>query len=48
MDVYGLVAGLNVDEGVAKFAYRQGLYVAAPSNETLQLLNPPEFKPRLW
>lgn len=48
MDALGFVSGLYVDKTVAKFAQRQGLYVLAPSGETMHIINPIDFKPKIW
>ncbi len=44
----GAVAAMVVPDDVAAYAYRQGLYVLAPSGETMTLLNSPDFSPREW
>ena len=45
---YGLIAGLYVGGDVAKFASRQGLYILTPSGDTMRILNPVDFKPKVW
>ena len=45
---YGLVAGLYVGGDLAKFASRQGLYILTPSGDTMCILNPVDFKPKVW
>ena len=44
----GAVAGMSVDESVARYAYKQGLFVLAPSGENMQLVNDEEFMPRTF
>jgi hypothetical protein len=46
--LYGTVAGLSINEGVDRFAYKQGLFVLAQSGENLQLLNDDKFVPRAY
>ena len=42
------VEAMVVPDGVAGFAYRQRLYVLAPSGETMSLRNDERFTPRCW
>ncbi|WP_008319232.1 DUF3782 domain-containing protein [Leptolyngbya sp. PCC 6406] len=44
----GAVAGMVVPPDVARYAYRRGLFVLAPSGETVTILNDEEFQPRRW
>jgi len=45
--VYGGVAGIHIEEGADKFAYRQGLFVLAGRGEgMIRMLNPPDFRPK--
>ena len=47
VSLYGGVAGIQIEEGADKFAYRQGLFVLAGSGEGLiRILNNPEFRPK--
>jgi len=46
--LYGAVAGIIIDEGADRYAYRQGLFVLAQSGETIELLNNDEFQPKAW
>ncbi len=46
--LYGAVAGMSVDESVARYAYKQGLFVLAPSGENMQILNDEEFMPKTF
>jgi hypothetical protein len=46
--LYGAVAGMSVDANVARYAYKEGLFVLAPSGENMQILNDDEFKPRTF
>ncbi|MGL5034013.1 MAG: DUF3782 domain-containing protein [Microcystaceae cyanobacterium] len=46
--LYGAVAGIIIDEGADRYAYRQGLFVLAQSGESITLLNNEEFQPKAW
>ncbi|MGK7957213.1 MAG: DUF3782 domain-containing protein, partial [Crocosphaera sp.] len=45
---YGAVAGIEIEEGADKYAYRQGLFVLAQSGETVNILNDEQFNPQAW
>jgi hypothetical protein len=44
----GAVAAMVVPEEVARYAYRQGLFVLAQSGESVVILNDQGFQPRAW
>jgi hypothetical protein len=44
--LYGGVAGLSIDKGVDRFAYKKGLFVIAQTGDNVQILNDKKFKPR--
>ncbi|WP_460193011.1 hypothetical protein [Thermosynechococcus sp. FA-CM-4201] len=44
----GAVAGMIVPPDVARYAYRQGLFVLAQSGDGVTILNDPQFQPRAW
>ena len=46
--LYGAVAGIEIEEGADRYAYRQGLYVLAQAGETVSILNNPNFQPKNW
>ena len=46
--VVGAVAGIVIDRGADKFAYKNGLFVIAQSGETITILNDDQFRPRVW
>ena len=46
--LYGAVAGMGIEEGVDKYAYRQGLFVLAQSGENVTILNDDKFQPKVW
>ncbi|MGK7954483.1 MAG: DUF3782 domain-containing protein [Crocosphaera sp.] len=45
---YGAVAGIEIDEGIDHYAYKQGLFVIKPSGETVEIINGEQFKPKSW
>jgi hypothetical protein len=45
-NVIGAVAGIVIDGGADKFAYRQGLFVIAQKGENVKFLNDRKFKPK--
>ena len=46
--LYGAVAGMGIESGVDRYAYRQGLFVLAQSGESVVILNDAGFEPRIW
>ena len=46
--LYGAVAGIEIEEGADKYAYRQGLYVLAQAGEAVAILNDLDFQPKSW
>jgi hypothetical protein len=46
--LYGAVAGIEIEEGADRYAYRQGLFVLAQAGETVSILNSPDFEPKNW
>jgi len=44
--LYGGVAGMSIDSGVGRFAYKRGLFVIAQNGDNVRLLNDKKFKPR--
>jgi hypothetical protein len=44
----GAVAAMVVPEQVGRQAYQAGLFVLAPSGETMRILNDKRFRPRAW
>ncbi|MGK7944843.1 MAG: DUF3782 domain-containing protein [Microcystaceae cyanobacterium] len=46
--LYGAVAGIDIEEGADKYAYRQGLFVLAQAGENMAILNDQTFQPRTW
>lgn len=46
--VIGAIAGIKITQGVKNYAEKCGLYVLAPSGDTMIILNKPDFKPKIW
>jgi hypothetical protein len=44
--LYGGVAGMSIDKGVDRFAYKKGLFVIAQSGDNVRILNDKKFRPR--
>ncbi|MGK7929841.1 MAG: DUF3782 domain-containing protein [Microcystaceae cyanobacterium] len=47
-DVYGAVAGIEIDEGIDRYAYKKGLFVIKPSGDTVEIVNDTQFQGRKW
>ncbi|MBF0137978.1 MAG: hypothetical protein H7833_04465 [Magnetococcus sp. DMHC-1] len=48
MHIMGAVAAMVIPNQVAKLAMKSGLFVIAPSGDSVRLLNPMAFKPHVW
>ncbi|MGB3202452.1 MAG: hypothetical protein WBA99_16220 [Nodosilinea sp.] len=46
--IYGAVAGIEIDEGVDRYAYQQGLFVIKQTGDTVALSNDTAFRPTTW
>jgi len=46
--LYGAVAGIEIEKGADKYAYKQGLFVLTQSGETVKILNGDNFQPKEW
>lgn len=46
--VHGAVAGMRIEEGADRYAYRQGLFVMAQTGDTVKILNDAQFEPKGW
>ena len=46
--LYGAVAGIEMQEGADKYAYRQGLFVLTQSGENVVIVNDTKFQPKAW
>ena len=47
-EVYGAVAGIEIDEGIDRYAYKKGLFVIKPSGDTVEIVNDAQFQGRKW
>jgi hypothetical protein len=45
---YGAVAGIEINEGVDRYAYKKGLFVIRPSGDTVEIVNDAQFQPIVW
>jgi hypothetical protein len=45
---YGAVAGIEINKGVDRYAYRKGLFVIKPSGDTVAIINDADFQPNTW
>ncbi len=48
MNVLGAVAGMSIEQEADTYAIKHGLYVLTQSGGNIMLLNPVEFKPRIF
>ena len=46
--VYGAVAGIEINQGVDRYAYQKGLFVIRPSGETVEISNDQKFQAKIW
>ncbi len=46
--VIGAVAGIVLQEGVDRYAYKKGLFVIAEGGDTVKILNDRKFVPQTW
>ncbi|HLC15741.1 MAG TPA: DUF3782 domain-containing protein, partial [Thermodesulfovibrionia bacterium] len=44
----GAVAGIVIDAGADRYAYRKGFFVIAQSGETVTIMNDDKFQPKTW
>ena len=44
----GAVAGIVMEEGADRYAYRRGLFVIGQTGETVKILNDDKFRPKIW
>ncbi len=45
---YGAVAGIEIDQGVDRYAYQRGLFVIEPAGDSVEITNDESFQPRTW
>ena len=48
MQLYGAVAGIGIESGADRYAYRQGLFVLTQVGESVAILNDAKFEPKAW
>ncbi len=46
--VHRAVAGMQIEDGADRYAYRQGLFVLAQTGDTVNILNDAQFQPKVW
>jgi hypothetical protein len=46
--VHGAVAGMRIDDGADRYAYRRGLFVLAQIGDSVTLRNDDRFQPKAW
>jgi hypothetical protein len=46
--ILGAVAGIVIEQGADRYAYKKGLFVLGQSGETVTILNDKHFKPKIW
>jgi hypothetical protein len=46
--IYGAVAAIEIDAGVDRYAYQQGLFVIRQTGDTVALANDRAFQPTAW
>ena len=45
---YGAVAGIEINQGIDRYAYQKGLFVIKPSGDTVAIINDADFQPNTW
>ncbi len=46
--VFGAVAGIEINEGIDRYAEKKGLFVIRPSGDSVTIVNAPDFVPSAW
>jgi hypothetical protein len=46
--VFGAVAGIEINEGIDRYAEKNGLFVIRPSEDSVTIVNEPDFVPSAW
>ena len=46
--IYAAIAGIEIDQGVDRRAYKKGLFVIKPSGDTVTIVNDDRFSPKIW
>jgi hypothetical protein len=45
---YGAVAGIEINQGIDRYAYQKGLFVIRPSGDTVEIVNDLKFRATTW
>ena len=45
---YGAIAGIEINEGIDRYAYRQGLFVIKTAGNMVKIVNSDNFQPKIW
>lgn len=45
---FGAVAGVEINQGVDRYAYQRGLFVIRPSGNTVEIVNDQKFQAKIW
>ncbi|NUN63706.1 DUF3782 domain-containing protein [Pseudanabaena biceps] len=45
---FGAVAGIEINQGVDRYAYQKGLFVIRPSGSTVEIVNDQKFQAKIW
>ncbi len=45
---YGAVAGIEINDGIDRYAYKKGLFVIKPSGDSVAIANDVNFQPMTW
>ncbi len=48
MKAFGAVAAMVIEEAVANYAYKKGLFVLTQAGENMTILNATDFQPKSW
>ncbi len=46
--LYGAVAGIEINEGIDRYAYQKGLFVIKPSGDSVEIINDVNFQASAW
>jgi hypothetical protein len=46
--VFGAVAGIEINEGIDRYAEKNGLFVIRPWGDSVTIVNAPDFVPSAW
>ncbi len=48
ISLFGAVAGMIIEEGADRFAYKKGLFVLRQKGNIVEIANDEKFKPKIW